>query len=323
MLKQKSVNDIKITVLMPVYNAAGYVADAIHSVLAQTFSDFELLIIDDGSTDDTAAIIQSFNDKRIVVINQENQGVAGALNTGLKHARATFIARFDADDICFPQRLEKQYEFLKANPAYMIVGAAVDYMDATGNYIFTYDPPYKTNDELLLMPYNICPFIHSSVMYKKDVVASIGYNVHAHSFEDHLLWQKIHDSGKMYNLSESLVKVRLNPTSFTMDERKRPVAFHAIKEKALKTGEINQEEGEKLLKLIREQNNSNSKKGAYYNLLAKKFLWNNYQPQKARANIRKALRINFLDMHGYFLFILSYMPQNFIANIYSKFGSSK
>ena len=317
------MNEVKITVLMPAYNAAGYIADAINSVLAQTFADFELLIINDGSTDETEAIINSFADNRIVVINQENLGVAAALNAGLKHARATFIARFDADDICLPQRLEKQYEFLKTNPEYIIVGAAVDYMDANGNYIFTYDPPYKTDAELRSIPLHICPFIHSSVIYKKEVVAAIGYNVHAHSFEDHLLWQKIHDSGKMHNLSESLVKVRLNPTSFTMDERKRPAAFHAIKEKALKTGNINKEEGEKLLKLIREQNNSNSKEVAYYNLLAKKFLWNNYQPRKARENVRKALRINSFDMHGYFLFILSYLPQNFIANIYSKFGSSK
>lgn len=317
------MNEVKITVLLPVFNAAGYIADAIKSVLSQTFSDFEFLIINDGSTDGTAAIINSFDDNRIVVIDQDNKGVAAALNTGLAHARATYIARFDADDICFPQRLEKQYEFLKANPEYIIVGAAVDYMDASGNYIFTYHPPYLTDDELRTMPYNICPFIHSAVMYKKDIVKAIGYNVHAHSFEDHLLWQKIHNSGKMFNLSEPLVKVRLNPTSFTMDERQRPAAFHNIKEKALKTGDINLEEGEKLLKLIRLQNSSNSKKVAYYNLLAKKFLWNNYQPKKARENIRKALRINFLDFHGHFLLIVSYLPQNLIANIYSRFGSSK
>src|ERR1700754_2088364 len=92
----------KITVLMPAYNAGKYIGEAIESVLEQTFTDFELLIVNDGSTDNTAAIIQSFTDPRIVLIQQPNLGVAAALNNGLKHARAEYIARFDADDICYP-----------------------------------------------------------------------------------------------------------------------------------------------------------------------------------------------------------------------------
>src|ERR1700761_7286076 len=98
-------NKPQITVLMPAYNAGKYIAEAIASVLGQTFGDFELLIVNDGSTDDTLDIINSFDDKRIRVISQPNQGVAAALNTGLKHAKAEYIARFDADDICLPQRL--------------------------------------------------------------------------------------------------------------------------------------------------------------------------------------------------------------------------
>ena len=97
-----SLNNPTITVLMPAYNAGNYIGEAIASVLAQTFTDFELLIINDGSTDQTTAIIRQFNDPRIVIINQENTGVAAALNTGLQHARAGYIARFDADDVCYP-----------------------------------------------------------------------------------------------------------------------------------------------------------------------------------------------------------------------------
>lgn len=317
------MDEIKITVLLPVYNAAAYIAEAIDSVLAQTFTDFELLILNDGSTDATSDIIRKYNDKRIVVIHQTNQGIAAALNTGIKHAKANYIARFDADDICVPDRLQKQYDFLAANPGYIVIGSAVDYMDEAGNYIFTFDPPYKTNEAINSMPYSLCPFIHSSVAFRKNAVADIGYNELAHSFEDHMLWRKILNRGKMHNLSETLVKVRLNPASFTMDERKRPAAFHAIKDKALKSGTISKEDGDKLLKLIRDQNGSASKRAAYYNLLAKKFLWNNYQPAKARANIRRALQINKFDLHGYFLWLLSFLPQNTIAGIYTRFGSSK
>src|SRR5476651_2363164 len=100
-----------ITVLMPAYNAERFIGEAIASVLQQTYTDFELVIVNDGSTDSTFDIITTFNDPRIVVVNQENMGVAAALNTGLKHAKGTYIARFDADDVCYSQRLEKQVKF--------------------------------------------------------------------------------------------------------------------------------------------------------------------------------------------------------------------
>ena len=129
------MNEIKITVLMPAYNAAEYIAEAIESVLLQTFSDFELLIINDGSTDDTANIIRSFSDKRIVLIQQENQGVAAALNNGLLHARAEYIARFDADDICFPERLQIQVQFLDDNMDHVLTGCDAEYIAESGEHL--------------------------------------------------------------------------------------------------------------------------------------------------------------------------------------------
>ena len=102
-------NEPKVTVLMPAYNAERYIADAIRSVLEQTFTDFELLIVNDGSTDDTAKVIASFKDPRVMLLSQQNKGVSAALNLGLSHARAPYVARFDADDICYPDRLKIQY----------------------------------------------------------------------------------------------------------------------------------------------------------------------------------------------------------------------
>ena len=308
---------------MPVYNAENFIAEAIESVLLQTFRDFELLIINDGSTDNTSDVIRSFNDQRIVLIEQENLGVAAALNKGLQHARADYIARFDADDICYPNRLQIQYEFMVSNPDYVIIGSSVDYMDAEGNHIFTYQPVGKTNEEIHKLSYDICPFIHASVMYKKEAIKTFGYNIHAHSFEDHLLWQKIKTAGKMYNLPNTLLRVRLNPGSLTMDERKRPKEFHIIKNKALQTGEISEADGDRLLLLIREQNNSKYKEGAYYSLLAKKFLWNNYNPPMARANVKKAISLNSFDVRDYMLWFISFLPKNIINNLYSIFVSAK
>lgn len=317
------MHDAKITVLMPCYNAADYIADAIRSVLAQTFRNFELLIVNDGSNDDTAERVRSFNDDRIILIEQPQLGIAAALNNGLKHARTDYIARFDADDICFADRLEKQYLFMLKNTEYIVVGTGADYIDDCGNFIFTHFPKVVTNAEIQQLAWYRCPFIHASVMFKKIPVMEYGYNTNAHSFEDHLLWLQLKLRGKMYNMPEPLLSVRLNPRSFTMDERKRSRMFHEIKYKALQKKYISKHDGDRLLAMINLQNKSKSKEGAYYSLLAKKFLWNNYDPSRARSNMKKAIMLNSFDIKDYLLYMISYLPENVINNLYAKFVSAK
>jgi glycosyltransferase involved in cell wall biosynthesis len=309
--------DIKVTVLMPCYNAQAYIADAIRSVLNQTFCEFELLIVNDGSTDRTMEIIKSFQDNRIVLMDQKQQGVAAALNNGLNHARAPYIARFDADDICFPERLEKQYQFMISNPEYTVTGSGAEYIDNKGNYIFTYYPIVKSNEEITRLSENSCPFIHASVMYKTDTVKKIGYDIHAHSFEDHLLWLNIREQGKMMNFAEPLLKVRLNPGSLTMDERKRTREFRRIKNRALRQKFISSEDGEKMKSIIINQNKSRKKEGAYYSLLAKKFLWNNYDPVKARLNMKRAIALYAFDLKDYLLLGISYLPKKIVNHLYA------
>jgi len=317
------MHNVKITVLMPCYNASDYIADAIRSVLGQTFRDFELLIVNDGSIDDTAERVRSFNDDRIILIEQPQLGIAAALNNGLRHARADYIARFDADDICFTDRLEKQYLFMLKNPEYIVVGSGADYIDDSGNFIFTHFPKVVTNGEIQQLAWYRCPFIHASVMFKKDSVTAFGYNTNAHSFEDHLLWLQLKSRGKMYNMPEPLLSVRLNPRSFTMDERKRSRMFHEIKYRALQKKYISKHDGDRLLSMINLQNKSKSKEGAYYSLLAKKFLWNNYDPSRARSNMKKAIVLNAFDIKDYLLYMISYLPKNVINNLYAKFVSPK
>ena len=317
------MHNARITVLMPCYNAANYIVDAIRSVLGQTFRDFELLIVNDGSTDNTTERVRSFNDDRIILIEQPQLGIATALNNGLKHARTNYIARFDADDICFADRLEKQYLFMLKNPEYIVVGSGADYMDDSGSFIFTHFPKVVTNGEIQQLAWYRCPFIHASVMFRKDTVMSFGYDTNAHSFEDHLLWLQLKPRGKMYNMPEPLLSVRLNPRSFTMDERKRPRIFHEIKYKALQKKSISQHDGDRLLALINLQNKSKSKEGAYYSLLAKKFLWNNYDPSRARSNMKKAMMLNAFDIRDYLLYMVSYLPENVINSLYANFVSAK
>jgi glycosyltransferase involved in cell wall biosynthesis len=312
---------VKLSVLMPAYNAERYIALAVGSILNQTFREFELLVIDDGSTDGTSQVVRSFDDGRIRLIRQENQGIAGALNTGLKAALSDLIVRFDADDVCYPERLERQYRFMEQNPGYILAGSMVDYTDMDGRYVFTHRPPAISDEAIRRLPYKVCPFIHSSVIYRKDPVLRLGgYNPHAHGFEDHLLWKALVRAGKIYNMPEVLMQVRFNPGSVTMDETCRSAAFLAIKYGTLERGTISGEEGRLLLDMIRDQEKEEVKQGAYHVLMAKKYLWNNSQPLRAREHAKAVLSARFYRRKGYFLLLLSYMPGNMLRWLYRSFN---
>jgi glycosyltransferase involved in cell wall biosynthesis len=307
----------KISVLMSAYNAARYIGEAIQSVLAQTFADFELIIINDGSTDDTEKVVRSFPDSRIVLVTQSNEGVAAALNKGLGLARADLVARFDADDVCYPHRLEQQYRFLEAQPEYVIVGTAADYADEAGAYVFTHQPAAMGNEAIQAGIKAHCPFIHSSVLYRKEaILACGGYNPHAHSFEDHLLWVAVLKRGKGYNLPDPGLKVRLNPGSLTIDERWRTRRFLHLKEKALRREAISEAEGRELLAILKRQDKQSIKEGAYYALLSKKYLWNNYQPGKARTALRQVLALNRTHWSSYLYYLVTYFPQPLVQRLY-------
>jgi len=311
------MNAPMITILMPAYNAQKYIAAAITSALNQSFTDFELLIINDGSTDDTQKIIHSFNDKRIRLINQSNQGVSAALNHGLTKANANYIARFDADDISYPLRLEKQYHFLIENPEYILVGSDAEYIDMNGEFVFTHRYAGYSSDEIKRLDYHICPFSHATVFYKKQAVIDAGmYDVNAHNFEDHLLWRKLISLGKVHNLAENLVQYRFNPESVTIDEKWRGQRFSELKYEALKKGSISKRDGDEILNIIKSQDIDKIKRGSYYSLLAKKYLFNNYQPAQARKNISQLIKTYPLKLQGYMLMGLSFFPENILKSIY-------
>lgn len=314
-------NTVAITVLMPVHNAAAFIGEAIASVLAQTFSDFELLIINDGSTDETAMVIQQFNDPRIKVVHQSQAGIAAALNKGLSLARAPLVARFDADDVCTPNRLQVQYDFIRANPSYVVVGCNVHYVDAHGGFVFAHEMPANTDAAIRKLPPAICPFIHSGVLFVKEAITQAGgYEERAHTFEDHFLWNEVLKQGMGCNLPQVLLKVRLNPPSLTIDEKWRPARFLALKRAVLHKGEITEAEGKELAGLIAQQQNNRLKEGAYHALLGKKFLWNNYQPQKARFHLRLALQVKPRSFTLRCLYLLSYLPGKWIRALYRLLG---
>ena len=171
-----------ITVLMPVYNCELYLKEAIDSVINQTFSDFEFLIINDGSTDGSEAIICSYHDKRIRLINQPNGGVSHALNEGLKLAKGKYIARFDADDICYLTRLKEQLDFMESNNDCVMVGSDADYVDESGAFVFSYQNTGHSHDEISEKIYQRNPLIHSTVFFIKSIILQKSLKSSFHAF---------------------------------------------------------------------------------------------------------------------------------------------
>jgi glycosyltransferase involved in cell wall biosynthesis len=304
---------------MPVYNAAPYLRDAMDSVLAQTYTDFEFLIINDGSTDESPDILAQYNDPRIKVIHQENIKLIDTLNKGLQVAKGDWIARFDADDICNPDRLIEQVNFLKQNPECIIVGSEAEYMDKDGNYLFTQKCKGYNDDELRKIEFTSCPFIHSAVIYNKAAVLKVGaYDRGAITFEDHLLWCKLSKVGEMANITKPLIKVRFNPESVTIDEKWRGKDFIDIKYKIIKEGKVSDADAEMLKEILSRQNIKTYKEAAYYSMIAKKYLWNQYNPAKARENLFQAIKYMPFKKEPYLLYLLSFFPERIIKAIYNR-----
>ncbi len=309
-----------VTVLMPAYNAELYIKEAIDSVLAQTYTDYEFLIINDGSTDRTEEIIKSYNDPRIRLHTIENLGVIGALNEGLKLARGKYIARFDADDICYGQRLKVQVDYMETHTDCVLLGSAADYIDKDGNFLFEWQPSAYETKELEQKIKSESPFDHPTVMYRKDVAIAIGgYPKGALHFEDHLFWTHFFKHGEVANLSEPLIRHRFNPASVTVDEKWRGKEFNEIKYRSIRNGHITDTDKQRLLKILEQQDFTAFKEASYYSMIGKKYLWNQYQPIMARKHLRKAISTMPHKPEPYMLYLLSFLPKTWITSIYKKF----
>lgn len=203
-----------ISVLMPAYNAEKYIGAAISSILNQSFSDFELIIIDDGSTDQTESIISSFNDCRIRLYkNHTNQGLAESLNWGLSLAKAPIIARMDADDISTSDRFRIQYDFLQKNADIGLVGSWIEgFGDVNKRYTHRYPVDH---DAIVASMIFENPIAHPSVMFRKVVIEKLD-SAYANRYpwvEDWELWWRFKNVTKIANIPKVLLKYRIAETS--------------------------------------------------------------------------------------------------------------
>ena len=199
----------RVSVFMPVYNGELYLKAAIESVLSQTYPHFEFVIINDGSKDGSKAIIQSYSDPRIRVIeNSAPTGLMAVRNQGLRATQGEYIAPIDCDDLWHPQRLGKQVGFMDAHPAFAFVGSRAAYMDEKSQIkgiSWRYGlPPQRIPPFLIFGNY----FIHSSILMRKSMIPEDGYQVS--TAEDYDLWVRMSRSGPIWSLPDVLVKYRVH-----------------------------------------------------------------------------------------------------------------
>lgn len=197
-----------VTVLMPVFNGGEYLKEAIESILEQTYNNFEFLIINDGSTDNSEDIILSFDDSRIVYVkNEHNIKLIDTLNKGINIAKGEFIARMDADDISLQNRLEMQVHFLMNNSTVGLLGSGFEIIN--GDKRISY---YQDDKDLRLSLCFYNCFLHSSVMFRKEILSknNLSFNKNYLHAEDYKLWTEVICKSKVANLKEVLVRYRIH-----------------------------------------------------------------------------------------------------------------
>ena len=214
--RQEALSGPRVSVLMSVYNGARYLREAVDSILDQTFTDFEFIIVNDGSTDDTETIMQSYDDPRIVLVsNERNLGLAGSLNRGLELARGEYVARQDADDRSFPARLAKQVVYLDSHPSITFVGTDASFIDTVGQVIkHTSLPETDPGLRALLLAGN--PMVHGTVVIRRKAMAAAGgYCTDFEAAQDYDLWLRLSEGGGMASIPEYLYDCRRHAETIT------------------------------------------------------------------------------------------------------------
>ena len=205
-----------VTIVMSVYNGEQFLREAIDSMLGQTFSDFDFLIINDASTDNSVKIINEYDDQRIKLIhNKQNIGLTKSLNKGLKLAQGRYIARMDADDISLPTRLEKQVDYMESHSEVGLCGGWFQIIEGP----FIKKP--ETHEEIAVRMLRRNPFGHSTVMMRKSVLEnhSLTYDETLVSSQDYDFWSRMINYTKAYNIPEVLVKYRVHNKQISASKR--------------------------------------------------------------------------------------------------------
>lgn len=226
-----------ISVIMSAYNTARYLPESLESILNQTFRDFEFIIIDDGSTDDTLKILREYEsrDSRLRIVSRPNTGLTKALNEALALARGSFIARMDGDDIAMPERFERQVGYLRLNPDCVLLGSRVELIDPFGLKIALGDYMKLDHEgiDAMLLAGKGGSVVHPACMMRRDALTKIGgYKEHYNNSEDLDLFLRLAEVGRVANLPDVLLKYRrhLESVSHTKYENQWKLKTQIVKE---------------------------------------------------------------------------------------------
>lgn len=206
------MNSPLISVIMPVYNGEKYLKEAIDSILNQTFTDFEFIILNDGSTDKTEDIVLGYDTPRIrYVKNEINLKISKTLNKGIALAKGKYIARMDADDISLPERFEKQVKFMDDN---LDIGVSGTWLQTFGDSCSIWSPP-ESHEEIIIDMLFRSPLMHPTVFIRKKILLSMNkiYNESFNGVEDYELWTRLSKITKLANIPEVLLNYRINDFS--------------------------------------------------------------------------------------------------------------
>jgi glycosyltransferase involved in cell wall biosynthesis len=224
--RRPAETDLPLTVLLSVHNAGQYLRDAVQSILNQTFTDFEFLIINDGSTDNSLEVLNEFaqRDPRIRIVSRANRGLTRTLNEGINLARGEFLARMDGDDIALPDRLQKQVQYLQSNPECELVGCRVLSVDPQGFPIREICQE-QTHDEIDSALMNRgWPLVHPAVTMRTATLRDMhGYREKYRTNQDHDLFLRLAERGKLANLPDLLLHYRQHFKSISMGNVKAKV----------------------------------------------------------------------------------------------------
>lgn len=213
----------RISVVLPVYNSELYIRQCIKSVLAQTYKDFELLIIEDGSSDKSLSIIESIKDRRIRIFeNKENKGLIYSLNKGIYNCEGNseFIARMDSDDLCYLNRFEKQVNYFKVNKTVGLLGGARTQISKRKISRNIYFPIGHKKILSTLFFYN--PFNHDAVMFRSNIKSDLNYDENFYKYEDYAMWINLINICNFDNLKDRIIYVRKHEESVTSSYKNEP-----------------------------------------------------------------------------------------------------
>ena len=228
----------RVSVILPVYNEEHFLAQAVESILRQTESDFELIVIDDGSSDGSRVLLEGLaaDDRRIKTIHQRHAGIVTALNRGLREASGCYVARMDADDWAYPERLRLQAGYLDLHSDIGVVGSRVDYMGDAGRnrglaVFVEWSNSLTEPSDIELYRFVETPLVHPSVMFRHELTEQLGTYRDGPFPEDYELWLRWLDGGvRMAKLEQTLLSWRERPERLTRtDSRYSVEAFYRTK----------------------------------------------------------------------------------------------